>query len=254
MKSERGTGSRFFFTIPLSQSLTATEDNVFQVARLAGGCSVQALVVDDNRENREVLGKMLSSVGCEVFFATDGAEALRSVREQKPAIVFLDLLLPGLSGAETARVIHAELGDAAPTLIAHTASALSAHREAALTAGCVDFITKPFECEQLYACLERWLKVRFQRIEPVRDEIVSDTALARVVLPEDLCARLTVAAELHSTTTLKAGLQELRQLGPETQRLSDQIRLLMRSYDMEGIQRLLSETVVTEAAGDKPKL
>ena len=48
------------------------------------------------------------------------------------------------------------------------------------------------------------------------------------------------AAELHSTTALKACLQELRANGPETTQLADEIRHLMRSYDMEGIQRLLS--------------
>jgi len=50
---------------------------------------------------------------------------------------------------------------------------------------------------------------------------------------------------LHSTTALKGCLQELRQLGPEPERLAGQIRELMRSYDMDGIQRLL--TSVTSA-------
>ena len=73
-------------------------------------------------------------------------------------------------------------------------------------------------------------------------------------MPEELCARLMVAAELHSTTALKAGLQELRQLGPDAQRLAEQIRVLMRSYDMDGIQRLLARTVVPETAGVKTKI
>ncbi|HEY2329391.1 MAG TPA: response regulator, partial [Verrucomicrobiae bacterium] len=211
--------------------------------RLAPGNFVRALVVDDNRDNREVLGRMLSSVGGEVFFAKDSAGALASVREQKPEIVFLDLLLPGVSGAEIARKIRAEFGAAGPKLVAHTASVLALHREEALAAGCEDFITKPFECEQLYACIEHQLDVEFQRVEKFTDHLALDLPLERVVLPEELCARLMVAAELHSTTALKACLQELRQLGPETQRLADQIRLLMRSYDMDGIQRLLSQVV-----------
>ena len=68
---------------------------------------------------------------------------------------------------------------------------------------------------------------------------------------EELCARLMVAAELHSTTALKACLQELRRLDPEAQRLADQIRKLMRSYDMDGIQRLLAGVVVSAADGQK---
>jgi signal transduction histidine kinase/CheY-like chemotaxis protein len=254
LKSERGIGSRFFFTIPLAETQMEMKEAAPQVVRLATGHSVRALVVDDNRENREVLGRMLSSVGCDVFYATDSAGALAAVREQTPGIVFLDLLLPGVSGAATARKICEEHSRAAPKLVAHTASVLALHREDALAAGCVDFIAKPFECEQLYECLERLLGVEFQRAERVVDEFFPEAPLERVALPEELCARLMVAAELHSTTTLKAGLQELRQLGPEAQRLADRIRLLMRSYDMDGIQRLLVQTVPppTKTMADPP--
>jgi signal transduction histidine kinase/CheY-like chemotaxis protein len=260
LKSERGIGSRFFFTIPLAETLAEAEVIVPRVVRLADGFAVRALVVDDNRENRNVLGGMLSAVGCEVFFATDGDEALAVMRGQPLQIVFLDLLLPGLSGAETARKIVAEFCGNAPKLIAHTASVLALHREEALAAGCVDFIAKPFESEQIFDCLERQLGVRFERAEPATDGIILDTPLERVALPEELCARLMVAAELHSTTALKACLQELRQLGPDAQRLAEQVRQLMRSYDMEGIQRLLARVaqpaaaeMISESAGQNLK-
>lgn len=243
LKSERGLGSRFFFNLSLAESEASMEEAASRVVRLKPGCSVRALVVDDNRENREVLGGMLSAVGCEVVFAADGREAIAAVRRHKPAIVFLDLLLPGLSGAETTRKIHEEFGPAAPKLIAHTASVLAWHREDALAAGCADFVAKPFECDQLCACLERQLDIQFEREGPVPDEIISDSLLERVVMPEELCARLMVAAELHSTTALKACLQELRLLGPDAQRLADHVRLLMRSYDMDGIQRLLTQVM-----------
>ena len=68
-------------------------------------------------------------------------------------------------------------------------------------------------------------------------------SLERVALPDPLCGRLTVAAELHSTTALKACLTELRAVGPAGLRLAEEIRLLMRSYDMDGIQRLLVDYV-----------
>jgi signal transduction histidine kinase/CheY-like chemotaxis protein len=252
LKSERGQGSRFFFTIPLAGSVAVSEENAPRVVRLAAGHSVRALVVDDHRENRAVLGRMLTSVGGEVFYAADGREALAAVRTHRPEIVFLDLLMPGLSGAETARKIQAEFGATAPRLVAHTAAALALHREDALAAGCVDFLTKPLECEQLYACLERQLGVEFQRAAPLPDELSPVPPLERVTVPEELCARLMVAAELHSTTALKACLQELRELGPAPQRLADQIRLLMRSYDMDGIQRLLAQVTPPPPTENNP--
>ena len=85
--------------------------------------------------------------------------------------------------------------------------------------------------------------MKFERAE-LAVESLPDAPLGPVALPDELCARLMVAAELHSTTALKACLQELRQLGPEAGRLADQIRLLMRSYDMEGIQQLLARVTI----------
>jgi signal transduction histidine kinase/CheY-like chemotaxis protein len=253
LKSERGLGSRFYFTVPLTLSLSATVEVASQVLRLAPGSSVRVLMVDDNVANREVLSGMLSAVGCTVFCAEDGPGALALLRAQKPAIVFLDLLLPGWSGTETARKILEEFGDDAPPLVAHTASVLAWHAEDALAAGCRDFIVKPFECEQIYACLERQLGVQFERMAtPVIDDSVADLPLENVMLPEELCARLMVAAELHSTTALKTCLQELRRLGPEAQRLAGQIRLLMRSYDMDGIQRLLAQVAQPQPSTKEP--
>jgi signal transduction histidine kinase/CheY-like chemotaxis protein len=258
LKSERGTGSRFYFVIPLAETLTAVEEVSQHVVRLAAGFAVRALVVDDNRDNREVLGGMLSAVGCKVFFALDGPDALALAAEQKLDVIFLDLLLPGWSGAETAKKIREQMGIAAPKLIAHTASVLALHRQEALAAGCADFIAKPFEGEQVYACLEQHLGIRFERAVTLT-EVISEAPLERIVLPDELCARLMVAAELHSTTALKVCLQELRQLGPDAVRLADQIRLLMRSYDMDGIQRLLSQVVLppvleTNRAADKVEI
>jgi len=244
LKSERGIGSCFYFTIPLARSHAAPELPRPRVARLADGCHVSALVVDDNRANREVLGGLLSAVGCQVLLAANGEEAVNLIRRHRLDIVFLDLLLPGLSGVETAKKI-AELGGLAPKMVAHTASALAIHREEALAAGCVDFIAKPFDAEQIYECLERHLGVRFQR-EEMFEAVVPASALKPVLLPEELCARMMVAAELHSATALKNCLQELRALGPDAQPLAERIRQLMRSYDMEGIQRLLTTAAQPE--------
>jgi signal transduction histidine kinase/CheY-like chemotaxis protein len=240
LESERGIGSCFYFELPLPPATDAVEKVSARVQRLAPGQNVCALVVDDNRENRNVLGRMLAKVGCDILFATNGEEAMEQTRISQPAIIFLDLLLPGASGMETARNILARASGRTPKIVAHTASALSQHREEARAAGCVDFIAKPFEAEKLYECLERHLGVCFEREAFVEPQPPVNNAVASIHLPEELSARLMVAAELHSTTALKACLQELRADGPDAERLAEEIRLLMRSYDMDGIQRLLT--------------
>jgi signal transduction histidine kinase/CheY-like chemotaxis protein len=260
LESERGIGSCFYFELPLVPATDAVEKVSSRVVRLAPGHTVRALVVDDNRENRDVLGRMLTAVGCEVLFAANGDEALQYFRADgapasgapepgQPAIVFLHLLLPGASGVETARNIVAEAKGRAPKIVAHTASALPRHREEARAAGCVDFIAKPFEAEKLYECLERHLGVAFERETVDEPQTSAIIAAESVCLPEELSARLMVAAELHSTTALKSCLQELRGGSPEAERLAEEIRQLMRSYDMDSIQRLLMRVTAQPVNG-----
>jgi signal transduction histidine kinase/CheY-like chemotaxis protein len=247
VQSERGRGSRFFFAIPLLPAVKDAEKPNLSVVRLARGQSVRVLVVDDRKENRDVLGGMLSAIGCEVIFAAHSSEVLARANEQKFSAIFLDLLLPKIGGLETARLLLAQAHWEKPKIIMHTASALTRHRDEALAAGCVDFITKPFSSEQLYQCLKNHLGVEFEYGAPALEmETPWAFDLHKVELPEELSTRLLIAAELHSTTALKICLQELRQRDPAAQRLAEEIRRLMRSYDMDAIQRLVMAVVLSE--------
>jgi CheY-like chemotaxis protein len=207
-----------------------------------------ALVVDDRADNRDILGRMLTSVGCEVSFAASGAEALRVARETLPQIVFLDLLLPDMSGSAVALALLSEVDGAALKIVAHTASALAQYRDEARQAGCVDFIAKPIRAERVYECLRVHLGAEFEYSDPApAAERLSEWDAGQLQLPDELYARLATAAELHSTTVLKSCLIELRQLGPGAEKLAEHIRHLMRSYDMDGILRLISRAAVPAA-------
>jgi CheY-like chemotaxis protein len=255
LQSERGLGSRFYFSIQLPPALPSTKRQFTgaPLERLKPGCRVRALVVDDRRENREVLRSMLELAGCEVVLAINGKDALRKARECVPQIVFLDLLMPGLDGIATAREMLSDARCGSPKIVAHSAAALPRQREEARQAGCVDFLPKPICSDQVYECLRTHLGVEFdcspQAHEP---EVMPPWEGAPVKLPGDLYARLTTAAELHSTTTLKACLHELRLNGPPGQQLSEHIRHLVRSYDMEGISRLIERATVPEPGTLEP--
>jgi signal transduction histidine kinase len=69
-----------------------------------------------------------------------------------------------------------------------------------------------------------------------------------ILLPRELAARLALAAELHSSTALKACLPELRELGPEASRFADELRWLLRSYDMQGVQSALARVQIAPSA------
>jgi signal transduction histidine kinase/CheY-like chemotaxis protein len=249
LQSERGIGSRFFFQINLTEATDKPPLVPLLPQRLKPGRPVRALVVDDRRENRDILGRMLTEVGCEVAFAADGEEALRSAREIIPQIVFLDWLLPGLNGSATARALLSVPDASNLKIVAHTASALAQYRDEAQQSGCVDFIPKPIRAERLYECLRIHLGAEFEyAAAPPEVEVPSEWDACQLLLPDELYARLATAAELHSTTVLKSCLLELRQLGPGAEQLAEHIRHRMRSYDMDGILRLISRAAAPVAA------
>ena len=244
VQSERGIGSRFYFQIPLppASGLEIRRTNAAGRTRLKPGFCVRALVVDDRKENREVLGGMLAIAGCEVTHAGSGEEALRAARSIRPHIVFLDLLMPGLDGIETARTILSVPACGQPKIAAHSAADVLRNRERADEAGCVEFIAKPIQAENVYECLRHHLHVEFDYADAlIESETLPAPPLGPIAIPEELHRRLATASELHSTTTLKLCLNELRQINPDCRLLADHIRHLMRSYDMAGIQRLISQ-------------
>ena len=256
VQSERGLGSRFFFQVPLPPAENlAPQPPAALIQRLLPDYAVCALVVDDRRENCDILAQMLANVGCEVHVALGGAEALILAREKSPQIVFLDLLLPDLEGTLVARRMLAEAVPGGLKIVAHTAAALAECRDRALQAGCVDFLVKPIRSEQVYDCLRIHLGVEYEYSVPLPEaEQPPAMDASQLHLSDELYARLATAAELHSTTALKACLLELRQLGPEAGKLAEHIRFLMRSYDMDGILRLIlrSATPALSAAPLSP--
>ena len=115
-ESEAGKGSRFWFTVPLDVVEADGTSNIQpqtaefeRVTRLAKGCVVKALVVDDVRENREVISQMLTSLGCEVVTAESGERAVEVELAARPDIVFMDIRLPGIDGVEATRRIKASV-------------------------------------------------------------------------------------------------------------------------------------------------
>ncbi|MBL9138854.1 MAG: CHASE domain-containing protein [Verrucomicrobiales bacterium] len=239
-QSSRGIGSRFYFCLPLPVAQPPAEGAVRRPVSLAPGQKAVVLVVDDHADNRGVLGGMLTTAGVTVAFASDGPEALEWLSQSRPDLVLLDLLLPGMGGAEAARRMIEITGRSVP-IVMHSASPLPEHRREALESGCVEFLAKPIRCEQLYEVLQRQLGLRFVHADTVAEPAVESGGIGAepLALPGDLYAGLLLAAELHSTTMLKARLAELREHGPGAERLAQEIRWLMRSYDMDGIRRVL---------------
>ncbi|MEU8202519.1 response regulator transcription factor [Streptosporangium sp. NPDC049046] len=124
----------------------------------------KVLVVDDEPNIRELLSEALELNGFAVRTAADGRQALEAVARERPDIVVLDVMMPGLDGFTVARRLH-EAGDS-PMLLFLTAKDAVSDRIAGLTAGGDDYVTKPFSLEEVLLRLRAIMR----RIRPAQKQ------------------------------------------------------------------------------------
>ena len=107
------------------------------------------LVVDDNEMNRDLLARRLAKRGFDVVAAADARAALAAAGDRRPDLILMDMRLPDMDGRDATRALRASAPTRAIPVIALTAHATDADREAALHAGCNDFETKPVDLDRL---------------------------------------------------------------------------------------------------------
>ena len=112
------------------------------------------LIVEDNEMNRDMLSRRLVKRGYEIEIAVDGEQGLAMAKAAPPALILMDMSLPGLDGWEATRQLKAIPETRAVPVIALTAHAMAGDREKALAAGCDDFDTKPVDLPRLLAKIE----------------------------------------------------------------------------------------------------
>ncbi len=135
-----------------------TRHSIAEERRL--GVNGHLLVVEDNETNQEVVRGMLEKIGCRVTTASDGRGAVALLSQHPYDLVFMDCQMPVMDGYEaTARIRQLE-GKRKQKhripIIALTANALEGDREKCLSAGMDDYISKPFNQDEIRNILERW--------------------------------------------------------------------------------------------------
>jgi CheY-like chemotaxis protein len=115
------------------------------------------LLIEDNEMNRDMLSRRLIKRGYDVAIALDGEQGVAMARSELPALILMDMSLPGLDGWEATRQLKAMPETQGIPVIALTAHAMSGDREKATAAGCDDFDTKPVELTRLIEKIEALL-------------------------------------------------------------------------------------------------
>jgi DNA-binding response OmpR family regulator len=129
----------------------------------------EIFVVDDDRDVAQSIELALRRRGFRVTLAHSGVEALKLLRRYRPDLVLLDVLMPGMSGMEVCRRLRADENTASLPIIFLTARGQERDRTEGLRAGADDYLSKPFNLEELILRVKAVLRRAVQ--EPEEDKV-----------------------------------------------------------------------------------
>ena len=168
--SVEGQGSCFWFEIPIevlpeevADTGALTQPRSVPVSMQAGtvqveGVSPRLLLVEDHPVNQKLAQVLLSRMGFSVDLAENGREAVIAADTQSYALILMDMQMPEMDGLEATRRIRSGTGpNARTTIVALTANAMQSDQDACRAAGMDDFLSKPFNRDEMGACLKRWI-------------------------------------------------------------------------------------------------
>jgi CheY-like chemotaxis protein len=118
------------------------------------------LVVDDNRENLELLEAYLEDIDCRAIAASDGPEALEAVKNDKPDLILLDIMMPKMSGFEVCRRVKNDPATNHIPIIMVTALNEFGDMQRAVDCGTDDFVSKPVNKIELLTRVKTMLKLK----------------------------------------------------------------------------------------------
>jgi PAS domain S-box-containing protein len=248
LETQVGQGTTFRFDIPLviAAAVESTPQPPHQrvIGLATDQPSYRLLVVEDHRENRQLLVKLLEPIGFDVRQAENGQEAIALWESFAPHLIWMDLRMPVMDGYEATKQIRSQLKnkEQKTVIIALTASAFEEERATALSAGCDDFVRKPFREEEIFEKMAHYLGVRY-RYEPLglsakSDETPSDTTTALSLL-ENMPAEWR--EQLHQAATqvdAEQIVQLVHQIPPEYAILASSITNLVNRYRFDRIIEL----------------
>jgi PAS domain S-box-containing protein len=246
VSSELGRGSLFKFAILVS-FVDSCDIPTKQPARRVVALEpnqprYRILIVDDRWENRQLLLKLLHPLGFELQEASNGIEAFQAWERWHPHLIWMDMRMPVMDGYEATQRIKTTTKGQATAVIALTASTLEEERAIILSAGCDDFVRKPFREADILDTIHKHLGVRYIYDEqtsslPVdRPTIITSSAFAE--LPTELLTNLKQAAIRIDMDRIDTLIDEIRSLNTV---LAERLTMLASDFKYDEILDLIQQ-------------
>ncbi|GEM_PF-2371446 len=248
VESQIGKGSTFYFTLSLIPALADIKPRAQRHRNIVGiedGYKIKALVVDDIKENRDVLSISLQSIGVEICEAENGVIALEQIKRNPPDIIFMDVRMPVMNGLEAVKRITQEYGRDKFKIVAISASVFNQEIIEYRRMGYHEVIHKPFRSEAIFDCLDRLLNVKFvyENLDSSENDIKIDEAIdfSKIQIDEKSFFDFKEAVELYNLSRIDVAVDAIAGAGKEGEKLSFCLKKLLKSYDMEVVLELLNK-------------
>lgn len=206
------------------------------------------LVVDDVDESRMLLVDFLQRRGCRVYIARDGQDGVQKAQSVRPDLILMDIRMPVCDGMTACRLLKANPATRAIPLIFLTSAALPEERVAGLAAGAVDYVTKPFDFEEVRLRLCIHLKpIAMPSGAPTEGDVNAASSTLDAILYR--ATRKLLLERLGETPSLvelaaAVGTNARRLNGAFKQCVGVTVFDFLREERMKEARRMLSETAL----------
>ncbi|BAT54167.1 multi-sensor hybrid histidine kinase [Nostoc sp. NIES-3756] len=244
VKSILNQGTTFTCRIQLTVAETVDVLPLAQITRRVIGLEpgqphYRILIVEDIQENRQLMVKLLESVGFEVCAAENGLQAINICNEWQPHLIWMDIQMPIVDGYEATNQIRAMSQGKNIAIIALTANAFEEDRKAVLKVGFDDFVAKPFEETTLFDKMSDYLGVRYiyaesspQKLSEPKKTSLQLTVADLQIMPADWIAQVHEAALVIDDVRL---YELLNQIPQSEQQLANALKDLVDNFNLETI-------------------
>ncbi|HAX89650.1 MAG TPA: histidine kinase, partial [Cyanobacteria bacterium UBA11370] len=249
--SEVGKGTTFKFNIKVN-IIDASDIETKQPTRRIIALEpnqprYRILIADDRYDNRQLLIKLLNPFGFELKEASNGQEAIEIWDSWEPHLIWMDMRMPVMDGYEATKQIKSTTKGQATAVIALTASSFEEERSVVLSAGCDDFLRKPFREDDIFTIMHKHIGVRYvyENLNQ-KDLLITEdeeqnllTAEVFTTLPQEWVASLKQAIlsiDLELSDTL------IEQIRPENNALANALKTCLDHFEYKKILNLISES------------
>ncbi|MBE9223869.1 response regulator [Phormidium sp. LEGE 05292] len=248
VNSQVGKGANFKFYVQAQMVDTAevpTYKPTRQVIALEPNQpNYRILIVDDKALNRQLLVKLLNPLGFELQEAGNGEEAIAIWEKWEPHLILMDMRMPVMDGYTATKQIKATKKGQSTAIIAVTASVFEEERTIVLSAGCDDFLRKPFREAEIFDIMNRHIGVRYiyedksddtPSLSEVNNTVLTATDFQNI--PESLLVNLKEAVINIDVESAELIIREIYQYNPD---VAKSIKNYIDNFNYEKILHLIA--------------